>query len=61
MGIGSIPTRDSLLKESENFSALGAGHTNQQRWAELELPFADFLLGARLALTRQAKTNPPKD
>lgn len=56
MGIGSIPTRDSVLKESKNFSALGAGHSNQQRWAELELPFAVFLLGARLALTRQPKS-----
>ncbi len=33
-------------------SCLGADHADKKRWADLELPFPDFLLKARLVLTR---------
>lgn len=52
MGLGAIPTCDSLLAEGANMSALGPQHADKEHWAELELPFADFLLNARLVLTR---------
>lgn len=51
-GLGALSTRDSTVAEGNNMSCLGADHSDKKRWAELELPFADFLLDARLVLTR---------
>ncbi|CAM9407191.1 unnamed protein product, partial [Hapterophycus canaliculatus] len=56
-GLGCLSTRDSTLAESENLSCLGADHAAKKRWTELDLPFVDFLLDARLALSRVARKN----
>lgn len=52
MAIGMIPTCDSLLAEGANMSALGPQHADKTHWVELDIPFADFLLNARMVLTR---------
>ncbi|CAM9514525.1 unnamed protein product [Sphacelaria rigidula] len=57
MALGTVPTRDSLMAEGENMSYLGPMHGDKTHWAELELPFADFMLNARLVLTRVMKKN----
>ncbi|CAM9618699.1 unnamed protein product [Ectocarpus sp. 6 AP-2014] len=56
-GLGAVATRDSVVAEGDNMSSLGADHADKKRWADLELPFADFLLNARLVLTRVMKKN----
>lgn len=53
MALGAIPTCDSLLAEGANMSALGASHADKTHWSSLDLPFADFLLNARLVLNRR--------
>lgn len=52
MGLGVVPTRDSAVAEGDNMSTLGADHANKKRWSDLELPWPDFMLKARLVLTR---------
>lgn len=53
MGLGSPTKRDSLLAESRNMSALGgADHGRAERWSELKLPLADFMMRARHVLRR---------
>ncbi|CAM9160831.1 unnamed protein product [Laminaria digitata] len=57
-GLGSPTSRDSLLAESRNMSALGgADHGRAGRWSELELPLADFMMGARYVLRRAMRDN----
>lgn len=53
MGIGSVVKRQSLVAETTNMTPLGgADHASQQRWTDLQLPFADFIVGARRTLIR---------
>ena len=52
MGLGTIPTRDSLVAECHNMDMLGPSHADKTRWSGLDLPFADFLINARLVLTK---------
>lgn len=51
-GLGAVFTRDSVVAEGGNMSCLGADHADKKRWADLELPFPDFMLNARLVLSR---------
>ena len=54
MGLGSSAKLDSVVAESRNMSSLGgADHGCANRWTELELPLADFMLDARKVLRRQ--------
>lgn len=53
MGLGAPVIPQSLVVETRNMSPLGgAGHGRAERWSELELPPADFILGARQVLRR---------
>lgn len=52
MGLGTIPTRDSLVAECDNMDMLGPDHADKARWSGLDLPFADYLINARLVLTK---------
>eukprot|EP00903_Cladosiphon_okamuranus_P011794 g11084.t1 len=56
-GLGAVFTRDSVVAEGGNMTCLGADHADKKRWADLELPFPDFMLKARLVLTRVMKKN----
>lgn len=51
-GLGAVFTRDSVVAEGANMTCLGADHADKKRWTDLELPFPDFMLNARLVLTR---------
>lgn len=56
-GLGAVFTRDSVVAEGHNMSSLGADHADKKRWTGLELPFPDFMLNARLVLTRCVKAS----
>ena len=53
MGLGLPTSNKSLVAESLNMTPLGgAEHAHTRRWRELDLPIADFMLGARRVLLR---------
>ena len=53
MGLGFTVSNKSVVAEALNMTPLGGGdHAQTQRWRELDLPLADFMLGARRVLLR---------
>lgn len=56
MGLVCTLNREGVIEESDNMAALGAAHGSTQKWKDLELPLADFFVGARAALRRFVST-----